>query len=140
MARLDLEDVSTTDRGNDPQAVDDSWLGHLDLASWIDAAEGICLRAGKLKSRLERDDERVVRIMSSLEQDKPHLEITNLWKLELGEGKGDTHMEEGLWAGHPINKPNTKPRHMDTTTTKPLPDCKNQATCVPEGGTSREQT
>ena len=64
---------------------EDSWLGHLDLGALMDAVECICLRAGNLKSRLERENERVVRMMSNLEQDKTLLEIRNLWNLELGE-------------------------------------------------------
>ena len=46
-ARLDLED--------EPQVVGDSWLGQIGVGAWMDAAEGICLRAGNLRSRLERD-------------------------------------------------------------------------------------
>ena len=61
-ARLDLDD--------EPQVVEDSWLGQIDLEVWLDAAEGICLRAGNLRSRLERDGSRVATMMASLEQNK----------------------------------------------------------------------
>ena len=115
---------------DEPQVVEDDGLGQIDLGAWIYAAEGICLRAGNLRSRLEKDGRRVARLMASLEQDKHLLDIGNLWKLE----QEDTHLEEGLGARHPINKPNTTPRQMDSTATKTLPDFKPQANCVPEGG------
>ena len=100
-ARLDLEDQPV---------MEDSWLGQIDLGVWLDAAEGICLRAGNLRSRLERDGRRVVRMMASLEQDKPILDIRNLWKMKLEEEREYTHLEVELGARHPINKPNTTPR------------------------------
>ena len=47
--------------------------------------------------------------MASLEQDKHLLDIGNLWKLE----QEDTHLEEGLGARHPVNKPNSTPRQLE---------------------------
>jgi hypothetical protein len=62
----------------------------------LDATEGICLRAGNLMSRLEMDNERVVSMMSNLEQDNLLLQIRNRRQSYLGEENEDTHLEEGL--------------------------------------------
>ena len=46
-ARLD-QDVPTLGTGREPQSKEDSWLGDLDVGVWMEAVEGICLRAGNL--------------------------------------------------------------------------------------------
>ena len=108
-----------------------SWLRDFEIGIWLDRVEGICLRAGNLKRRLDKDNERVIRMLSTLEQDGTLLEIRNLWKLEPGEDSKDPHLEEGLGARHPINEPNTTPRQMDATLSVPGP--KKQVSCAPDG-------
>ena len=77
---------------DESKVMEDSWFGQIDIGTWMDSAEGICMRAGNLKSRLGRDDNRVARMIDNLEQNKPLLDIKNLWKLEVRE-----EYEEGDW-------------------------------------------
>ena len=70
-----------------------SWLEDFEIGVWLDTVEDICLRAGNLKRRLEKDNNRVIRMLSNLEQDGTLLKIRNLWKLEPEE---DPHLEEEL--------------------------------------------
>ena len=71
--------------------------------------EGMCLRGGNFRKRLEKDNERVIRMMSNLEQEKILQETQAWWSIRQEEESEDPHMDEGLGARHPINKPNTTP-------------------------------
>ena len=110
--RLDQEEnVSTTQSRMGTQARE--IMGDLDLGVWLDTMEGICMRAGSLMKRLEKDRERVVRKMDNLEQERILLEMQAWWCTEKEEGNEDPHQDEGLGARHPINKPNSTPRQFE---------------------------
>ena len=73
------QDVQTPSIRRGPQPDNEcSWLREIEIGIWLDRVEGICLRAGNLKRRLDEDNERVIRMLSTLEQDGTLLEIRNL--------------------------------------------------------------
>ena len=83
-ARPDLED--------EPQDVKDSWYGQIDMGAWMDAAEGICLKAGNLRSGLERDGRRV----ASMGQFRAGLTPLGYKEtLETGVGRGERVQTSG---------------------------------------------
>jgi hypothetical protein len=55
-----------------------SWLRDFEIGIRLDTVEGICLRAGNLKRRLDKYKQRFIRMLSNLEQDGTLLEIRNL--------------------------------------------------------------
>ena len=108
--RLDLElNVSRVE----PQ--DGDMMEDLDLRGWLERMKGRCLRAGRLRKRLEKDNERVIRMMSNLEQERILLETQDWWSNGQEGENEDSHLDEGLGARHPINKPTTKPRQLAVT-------------------------
>ena len=74
------QDIDTTGMMREPQPGNEgSWLGDFEIRVCLDTVEDIFLRAGNLKRRLEKDNNRVIRLLSNLEQDGTLLEIRNLW-------------------------------------------------------------
>ena len=94
--------------------LDKSSEEEVELGTWLEMAEGRCMRAGKLKSLLKKDQERMIRRMETLEEDQLLESLGTWWSKVLiipeeqllGGGAADLKgLAEG--ARHPMKKPNT---------------------------------
>ena len=83
---------------------DSGWLEtqcELDLGTWLAAAEARCERAGQIRSRIERESERVLKLMNERESKKvkgdhnlPVGEVAESEALQAG-WKNSTHIHDG---------------------------------------------
>ena len=75
-------------------------------------------------------------MMSNLEQEKILLETQDWWSNVQERENEDSHLDEGLGARHPINKPNITPRQLGVTHiyTNIVPNQQEQSLSTPEGG------
>ena len=74
--RQDEDDIWIPE-GKKPR-LDKSSEEEVELGAWLEMTEGRCMRAGKLKSLLKKDQERMTRRMETLEEDQL-LESLGTW-------------------------------------------------------------
>ena len=76
------------------------------LGDWLLMMEETCLRAGKLREYLEKDKQRVLRRMETMEEDRILTNIQPMWeeKLPCGWIADDDPISEGMTAvgGFPV--------------------------------------
>ena len=97
----------------------------VDLGTWLEGMEKSCLSAGKLRSALNYDKQRVLRRMETLDLDNILTDIQPWLSLEVPilRSTPSNHQDcpvkttgEGRGARHPINKPNSTPRQLEVGT------------------------
>jgi hypothetical protein len=82
-----------------------------DLSDWWERTEGICIRAGNLKTRLDRDKNRVLRWMETKVIDEVLKDGPNWWLMTIAWAGGDPnqHQVGTMGARYPIkNTPNSR--------------------------------